>query len=180
MTIRYLSRQEDAHRAFYRTVTRQQRLYGAWWKQWAWASMVGVSAPLLHYLIEGSLGLPLLDSALFAVVVTIGFWAFLRVAPKFCYRLAFRRLLKQGFYLSMLGDLEVSLTDEGVSETYPNGSISTAWAGVESVEIDAEDLLIRLSSQSFHQIPLSAFPTPQDASAFEAYARERIQAAKAA
>jgi hypothetical protein len=177
MTIRYRSGEDDARNAFFDSIDRQRQRSGAARMQWACIAAVTVLPLLLVRITEGPL-IPLFEPeelVLMILAPALACWALRKIWPRFCLPLAFRRLLKQGHYNSMLGELEVELAPEGVREKFPNGSIVTEWPGVEVVESDETYLKIRLRNQQAHWIPWSAFVNADEADAFAAYARERVQ-----
>jgi hypothetical protein len=87
---------------------------------------------------------------------------------------AFRGAERHG----VLGEHTITLTPEGLHEQTAVNESKTAWRGIHRIDATKDHLFIFLQPAMAHVIPRRAFPTPADADAFLAKARDYFAAAQ--
>ncbi len=74
---------------------------------------------------------------------------------------------------TVLTEHEVTLTEEGVSESTPFGTTFTTWAGITAIRETRRHLLLYTSPNSAHVIPKAAFGGSSACRAFTEFARRQ-------
>jgi len=88
-------------------------------------------------------------------------------------RACMRRNLRTMYKGATTSNHRLTLTDDGVQETTPEGQMFSSWNGVREIARTDRHLFVFTGPANAHVIPLSAFSTPADADAFASEMQRR-------
>jgi hypothetical protein len=108
-----------------------------------------------------------------AVVYAVVYTTVLFLMREWSIRWSGRTLKRDGRNLGVLCRHRLTLDEAGVHETTDVNETKQKWEGIERVETTDSHIMIFISSNQAHVIPLHAFSTPATAEEFFEYAQSR-------